>query len=170
MDAEAASPLNLIGPAHASTASDEELLKPEAPKPFDCKGTDALVTRLEKEGLKRLDINIGKTRKMIKQDEEGKKDADKELAKIAGEAAAGKLADVMKDFAANQKTIAAMEKQLQKLTAGTSVMNADKEKLKAWIEHGIDAGNTVLDTYETAKKAKEVDFTVKANESRKEQL
>jgi len=170
MDAEAAGTLDLLGPRTASNASDEDLLKPAPAKPFDCKETSEKIARFEKEGLRRLDINIGKTNKMIQQAEAGKKGADRELAEIAGEQVAGKLADHMKDFATNHKTILAMEKQLQKLTADTSVMSADKEKLKKWLENGIDAGNEVMGIYETAKKAKEVNFSDPKNGPRKEQM
>lgn len=172
MDAEAVGTLGLLEPTLASNVSDEDLLKSAPPpvKPFDCKENGALVARLEVEGLKRLDINIGKTRKMIKQAEEGKGTADRELAVIAGEAVAGKLADAMKDFVTNQKTIVAMEKQLHKLTAGTSVMNADKAKLEAWLKNGLEASSLVIDTYDVAKKAKAVNFSDPKNASRKAQM
>lgn len=166
MDAEAAGTLALLD---TGKVSDEDLLK-TPPRPFDCKATADKVAKYEAEGLKRLDINIGKARKVIKQAEEGKSKANRELAEIAGEAAAGKMADVMQDFVKNQKTIAAMEKQLQKLAAGNSVTNADKEKLQAWIDNGLKAGGAMIDTYETAKKAKAVDFADPKNASRKEQM
>lgn len=171
MDAEAAGTLALLGPSSSGTTSDEDLLRKPAVKKFDCEESLLLAHRLEKEGLKKIDINVGKTQKMIKQAEEGSAAANKELAVISGEALAGKLADKMKDFATNQDTIRAMEKKLQELTAHNSVSNADTEKLKVWLETGIESGNSVIDSYEALKKSKKVKMTdVEADASRERML
>jgi hypothetical protein len=176
MDAEANAIL-LLAAAPSAGASDEELLKespptpPPAPAaPFDCKGSAELAERLKEEGLRRLDINIGKTRALIRQAEEGKAEADREAVKMAAEVVAGKLADSMKDFARNQETLKAMEKQLQGLRARTSVFSADHEKLSHWVESGVTGGNGVLDAYEKIKAAKAFNFDDPANGPMRDQL
>jgi len=176
MDAEANETLSLIDEA-PSAMSDEDLLA-ESPvttasleeKKFDCTATVDLINRLKDPGLKHLDINIGKTEKIIKQAEVESKSADREAAIIAGNLLAGKLADKMANFASNQKTILAMEKQLMKLRKRKSTSKADIEKLQKWISAGITGGNGVMDAYEKTKAAKAFDFSDPKNTTNKEQM
>lgn len=175
MDAEANKTLSLVSAEVAANTSDEDLLKeaPDptpVPEPFNCKEKQELAHRLETEGLKRMDIHMGKTRKLIKQAEEGSTAADKEAAGIAGDLVAGKLADKMKDFMKSQETLKAMEKQLQQLRTRTSVSSADHEKLAHWIEEGVNGGNGVIDAYEKIKAAKAFNFSDPKNGPRKAQI
>lgn len=173
MDAEADTLLGLAAAPVPARTSDEDLLMerpPPPPEPFDCKGSTELAERLREQGLRRLDINIGKTQQLIRQAEEGKAQADREAVQMAAEVAAGKLADSMMEFAKNQETLKAMERQLQGLRRRTSVYSADHERLAHWVESGVTGGNGVLDIYEKVKAAKAFNFSDPANGPMKEQF
>ncbi len=135
-----------------------------------CGEATSLADRLEKEGLEKLDINLDKTRKMIKQAEEGKSEADTKLVSIAGDAVAGELVDKMEDFATNHKTIFAMKKKLQQMTANPSNQHIGTKKLKAWLELGIGTGNAVIDSYEVHKKTWAIKGSDPSNATKKQML
>ncbi len=133
---------------------DDDENTPLLPK-TECTEAQAKLNEMENHGIKIFDEQIKKIQAIIDEAKQAREKSKTANAELAGEFVANIVADRVKDFTVNVRTIRQLKVEL------TSIPLDPKEtlKLKKWIENGITTGNGVIDATEKAKAANAFNFS-----------